>query len=149
MMSITHLFCGRFFNVTMIALVRTALCLGAWISNGLFSPCVVLGGAGRAGGACTAAADLCYSSLASKPTCSQLQLFLSKRKKEMTPRFLPICSLTAQMLPAAGMAWTMTREQSRLLVTGGTDIDGEIEKGMRMVSPVPFSPFFAQEERFV
>lgn len=115
--------------------------LGAGYQTG-FHRLGSLGGADQAGGACRAAADLHCSSLGPKPTCSRLQLFLSKRKKEMTPLFLPICSLTAQMLPAAGMAWTMTREQSRLLVTGGTDIDGEIEKGMRMVSPISFSPFF-------
>lgn len=46
------------------------------------------------------------------------------------------------MLPAAGTAWTMKQEQSQLLATGETDIDGEIEKGMRMVSPISFFPFF-------
>lgn len=65
-----------------------------------------------------------------------------QKEKEMTPLFLPICSLTAQMLPAAGMAWTMRQEQSQLSATGETDIGGEIEKGMRMVSPVSFFFFF-------
>lgn len=60
----------------------------------------------------------------------------------MTPLFLPMCFLTAQMLPAAGMDWTMKQEQSRLLATGETDIDGGIEKGMRMVSPISLFPFF-------
>lgn len=60
----------------------------------------------------------------------------------MTPVILPICSLTAQMLPAAGTAWTMKQEQSQSLATGETDIDGEIEKGTRMVSPISFFPFF-------
>lgn len=46
------------------------------------------------------------------------------------------------MLPAVGMAWTMKQEQSQLLATGETDIDEEIEKGMRMVSPISFFPFF-------
>lgn len=52
-----------------------------------------------------------------------------------------MCFLTAQMLPAAGMDWTTKQEQSQLLATGETDIDGGTEKGTRMVSPIAFSPF--------
>lgn len=67
---------------------------------------------------------------------------LNKTKKAMTPLILPICSLTAQTLPAAGTAWTMKQEQSQLLATGETDTDGETEKGTRMVSPISFPLFF-------
>lgn len=39
---------------------------------------------------------------------------------------------STQMLPAVGMDWTTKQEQSQLLATVETDIDGGIEKGTRM-----------------
>ncbi|XP_030319715.1 segment polarity protein dishevelled homolog DVL-1 isoform X2 [Calypte anna] len=44
----------------------------------------------------------------------------------------PALHHSTQMLPAAEMAWIMKQEQSQLSATVETDIDGEIEKGMRM-----------------
>lgn len=66
-----------------------------------------------------------------------MQLFLfkkKKKKKNWLHCFTVLCFLTAQMLPAVGMDWTMKQEQSQLSATVETDIGGGIEKGTRMVS---------------
>lgn len=53
------------------------------------------------------------------------------------------------MLPAVGMDWTTKQEQSQLLATVETDIDGGIEKGTRMVSLDHVSPFSFRKEKIL
>lgn len=126
--------CGSLFNVMLALPVSQSIDteLSVHPSGGF--------GVSRAQCCSRTAANLCHGFVAS--TCSQLQQFISERKEEMTPVFLPLCSLTAPMLPAAGTAWTMKQEQNQLSATDERGIGGETEKGMRMVSPVPFSLFF-------